>query len=250
MRSVFLALFLLLVAVPVAPSFADEAVTSEALDAAWAKRDEPAALKDLEAKVSTVLARRSEDPELIWRAARLREWQADGATDQNRKKLLGRESWTLAERALLKNPGSMQAHYYAALGIGQYSQAVGILSALGEGLEGKFNNHLDTAIKLDIHFESAGGLTAKGRYWYELPWPKRSLARSAETLQKALATSPQNLRAYVYLAETQLKDGKAAVAKATLAKAEQGSVSYDPPEGKRAKEMARTVAAEIAKELK
>jgi cytochrome c-type biogenesis protein CcmH/NrfG len=103
---------------------------------------------------------------------------------------------------------------------------------------------------MDSKFESAGGLVAKGRYWFELPWPKRSLAKSAETLQKAIALAPDNLRAYVYLAETQLRDGKAAAAKATLAKAEQGSVTYDPAEGKRAKEMAKRVAAEIAKELK
>jgi len=126
---------------------------------------------------------------------------------------------------------------------------VGILTALGEGLEGKYNERLDTAIKLDSQYDRGAPLLIKGRYHYELPWPKRDLSESAKLYEKAIAKFPGNLRAYLYLAETLLADDKAQKAKEAILKVKQGSIAYDPPEGHRVQERAKAVEAKIMKEL-
>lgn len=219
-------------------------------EAPWLQRDNPGAEDSLQSSTEAGLKAAPESFEVLWRAARVKQWLADGEKDKARKMQLGKDAWALGEKAIKANPNAVEGYYFAALGIGAYSQGAGILRALGEGLESKFNDRLDRAIKLDPAYRAAGALVAKGRYWFELPWPKRSIGRSIETLERAIAAHPENLRAYVYLAESQLKDGKAKLAEATLQKAVRGDVSYDPPEGRRAKLMAATVEPQIQKELK
>lgn len=242
-----LLLSLLAVLVPALALAQDD--TPAKLDALYAKRDDPAAQKELEQALQDAFKASPDDYGVLWRVARSRYWAADGLPNGDSKKKLGKEAWDLAERALKKNPKGTEASYYAAVSIGAYSQAVGILAALAEGLEGKFNDRLDYAIKVDGGYDHGGPLIAKGRYFFELPWPKRDLGKANQILQKVTEAHPEALRAYVYLAEAQLDDGKAALARETLAKAVSGAVSYDPAEGKRAKEMARKVQAD-KKELR
>jgi hypothetical protein len=125
----------------------------------------------------------------------------------------------------------------------------GILKALGEGLEGKFVENLDYSIKNNETFDRFGGHTAKGRYHWELPWPKRDLKKSKEELQKSIDKHPEHLRNYLFLAETLLKDGDAKAAKVQVDKVLNGDAAYDPPESRRVKGWAKDVAAQIDKEL-
>jgi tetratricopeptide (TPR) repeat protein len=246
MRLIFLAL-LLLVAVP---SHAAEPQVLAELDALFARRSDAAAFKELDAALKKAQEASPDDYELVWRVARSRQWEADGAKDERLKKAVGKQAWDYGERAVKLNPERVEGHYYAAAGIGAYSQAVGIMKALGEGLEGKFNERLDKAIQLDPGFEWGAPLLAKGRYYFELPWPKRDLAKSASLYEKALAKFPGNLRAHLFLAETLLKDGKAEKAREAIQKVKQGSTAYDPAEGRRVQELAKKVEAEIEEELK
>jgi hypothetical protein len=220
------------------------------LDALFDKRDDPAALQQFEAEMASALKANPDDYGVLWRAAQLKQWTADGATDRELKKRLGKEAWQLAESAIKKNAGSAEGHYLAAASIGAYSQAAGILNALAEGLEGKFNERLDAAIRLNPGLHHAGPLIVKGRYYFELPWPKRDLEKSAQWLQKAIEKDPAALRAYYYLAETQLKDGKAKQAKETIAKVINGSTAYDPAEARRVQGWAKKLQVEIDKEAK
>lgn len=240
-------MFLLLPAFAIA---ADAQQTAAQLDELFAQRHVPEQMKALEKATTEALKAHPEDYGVLWRAARLKYWQADGATKEQLKKRLGKEGWDLAEKAITKNAGAIEGHYYAAIAMGAYSQAVGILAALSEGLEGKFNERLDKAIALDPGFDNAGPLIAKGRYYYELPWPKRDLGKSAEFLQRAIKTQPAALRAYLYLAETQLKDGEEKKAQQTIEKVFAGGDTYDPAEARRVKQLARSVKAQIEEELK
>lgn len=200
--------------------------------------------------ISAALKAHPGDYEVLWRASRLRWWIADGATGERLKKQVGKESWNLAERAVQANPKGVEGHYYAACGIGVYSQAIGILKALGEGVEGKFNERLDKSIALDASFERGGPVIAKGRYFFELPWPKRDLEKATELLKKAQAKHPENIRAGLYLAETLLKDGEAQEAKAVIEKVMTADIAFDPAEGRRVKQWAKRVRAQIEEELK
>jgi hypothetical protein len=220
------------------------------VDELWKTRDDGASLKEADKLLSEGLKAAPNDYALLWRAARQRWWVADGASEEKLKKQLGKEGWNLAERALKAKPGGMEGHYYTALNIGAYSQAVGILKALSEGLEGKFVENLDAAIKADETFDRTGGRNAKGRYYWELPWPKRDLAKSYVEFDAVLKRNPEHLRAQLYKTESLLKDGKAAEAKVMVDKVLAGDCAYDPPECKRVRTWAKPVKEKIEEELK
>ena len=245
MRLILLAVCLLM-AVP-AHAAAPELLAS--LDALYARRAEAAALKELEDTLKKELQAAPEDYELLWRTAQMQVWQADGASDERLKKVLGRQAWDTCEKGVKLAPNRVECQHLAAAGIGVYSQAIGVLKALKEGLEGKFNERLDAAIKIDPHYERGAPLLTKGRYHYELPWPKRDLAESAKLYEKVIAKFPENLRAHYYLAETLLANDKAEKAREAILKVKQGSVAYDPPEGRRVQEWAKKVEAKITEEL-
>ncbi|MBI3184868.1 MAG: hypothetical protein HYZ28_22240 [Myxococcales bacterium] len=233
---------------PLAAFAEDAAELAAQIDQLHPRRDDPAAAKELEEAVSKALKAYPDDYGILWRAARARWWVADGAAERL-KKQLGKEAWLLGERAVKAKPDGAEGHYYAAIGIGAYSQAVGILKALSEGLEGKFLERLDKSIQMNPDLDAGGPLVVKGRYFFELPWPKRDLKKSRETLEMAVHQHPEGLRAYLFLAETLLADGQAKKAKEVIAEAT-GDVAYDPPEGRRVHALAKKVAAQIEEELK
>lgn len=220
------------------------------LDEAWKTRDTAESLKASDDAIREGLKAFPSDYEILWRAARIRWWVADGITEERLKKQTAKEGWNFAKRAVEAKQTGAEGKYYTAINIGAYSQAVGILKALGEGLEGQFVENLDYAIKNNERFDRSGGHTAKGRYWWELPWPKRDLAKSKAELQKSIDTNPEHLRNYYFLADTLLKDGDAKGAKVAIDKVLSGSDAYDPAEAKRVKAWARTLAAKIDDELK
>jgi hypothetical protein len=244
---------LILFALSLAVALPTSAATPEvlaSLDALFNRRNEASAVKELEEALKKELVATPDDYELIWRQARLLVWQADGATDGRMKKVYGKQAWDACERGVKLAPQRVECQYYGSGGIGTYSQGVGIMKALKDGLEGKFNERLDAAIKIDAFYDNGGPLLSKGRYHYELPWPKRDLKESAKLYEKVIAKFPGNLRAHYYLAETLLADDKAEQAKEAVVKVKQGSVAYDPPEGRRVQEWAKKVEADIEEELK
>lgn len=219
-----------------------------ALDTLWPVRGDSAKAEEALTQGTAALAATPTDAELLFRVARATLWVADGEENADRKQKLGREVWDLGEKLVKARPTWVGGHYYAAAGIGVYSQAVGILRALGEGLEGKFNERLDKAIELDSAFQHQMPLLAKGRYYFELPWPKRNLGKSASFYRRALAAEPGNLRGMAWLAETLWKDGDVAGARAQLARVQDGRLPDDAAEEARAKSIARKVASQMDKE--
>ncbi len=230
-------------AAPTAKDFADR------LDELWKTRDDAATAKASEQAIADGLKAFPDDYGVLWRAARYKWWVADGLKDDAKKKM-GKEGWGIAEKAVKKNPNGVEGRYFQGITIGAYSQGAGILTALGEGLEGKFNENIDLALKLDESFDRHGPLVSKGRYYWELPWPKRNLDKSRDLLKKVVAKRPEHLRAWLFLAETELKDGNAKEAKVAIDKVNSLPVDYDPPEGRRIKAMAKSVTEEIEKKLK
>ncbi|MFO0597639.1 MAG: hypothetical protein U0228_20200 [Myxococcaceae bacterium] len=228
----------------------DAAGIAAKLDELWKTRDNAESMKAIDELIRDGSTRFGTDYGVLWRAARYRWWIADGLTEEKTKRAKAKAGWDYADRAVKANPTGPEGKYYTALSIGAYSQAVGILTALGEGLEGKFVENLDYSIKNNESFDRYGGHTAKGRYHWELPWPKRDLKKSKEELQKSIDKNPEHLRNYYFLAATLLKDGDAKAAKEMNDKALNGDSSYDPPEARRVKEWAKTQGAEIDKALK
>jgi predicted Zn-dependent protease len=57
-----------------------------------------------------------------------------------------------------------------------------------------------------------------GRYWYQLPWPKRNIKKSISYLEEAVTCAPTTIRGYVYLAESYLEGGEKKLAQECLQK--------------------------------
>lgn len=211
---------------------------------------EQSSFQDIEKALDDAVKANPNDFEILWRAAYGKYWSADGSLDNKVKRDLAKEGWRLAEKAVALQPDRVEGHYAVAINIGMYSQSVGILRALGEGLEGKFLKHIDRAIALDASFDVAGPCVCKGRYFYELPWPFRSDEKARKMLESCIRLNSENLRARQYMVEVFVSEGKPVEAKKTADAALSASETYNPKEAQRVKERIRALLPKIEAKLK
>ena len=117
-----------------------------------------------------------------------------------------------ADKAVELNPNGVEGHYYNAMSIATYAFGKSIVKALLEGLGSKYQEHLDKAIEINKDFMDGYIYLAYGRYWYKLPWPKRSIKKSMSALRTALVYNSVNIITLDYLGDTYFKDGQIAEA--------------------------------------
>jgi tetratricopeptide (TPR) repeat protein len=230
------------VGAPVAPSA--EGGLAEALarvDAAWPRRDEPGGLEEGRAALDAARALAPGAYGVLWRQARHEAWRSEAPALTNQEKsALGKRAWELAEQAIAADPAGVEGYFYAVSGMGNYSLGIGILSALAQGIEGKFKDRLSRAERLDPDFQGGAIPTAWGRFYYKLPWPKHDAGKSRKALEAALAKNPDNVRASVYLGDLHEDEGRKDAARAawTAALAKPPG-QYDAPEERRWQAVAR-----------
>jgi cytochrome c-type biogenesis protein CcmH/NrfG len=227
----------------------DVASLITAADADYTARNEPGRLADARQKLARARELQPGDYQVLWRLARLDFWRSDDpALSKDEQSRLGKEAWQLGDEAAAKDPSHVEGHYFAAVGLGNYSLGIGVLKALTQGLEGKFKDRLAAAERIDPKYLDGGVFNAWGRFYYELPWPKYDARKSEQNLRRAVELNPADLRARVYLADLYRKEGNRAEAKklldAVLA-AKPGA--YDLPEELRCQQMARQRLPEIEK---
>jgi tetratricopeptide (TPR) repeat protein len=222
------------------------------IDATYARRDEPEALAQHRTRLADAEKLAPDEFEVLWRIARLHFWLADDPGLSNKEKSrLGKIGWEYGDRATAANPGRVEGWHFAAAGMGNYALGIGIISALRQGIEGKFKERLSRAEQIDPDFQSGAIQTAWGRFWYELPWPKFSERKSRRALEEALRKNPENVRAHVYVAELDRKVERLEDARAELEKAAAGRPGrYDAPEERRWQEVARRMLAERPEEAR
>lgn len=210
----------------------------ERFDELWHRRDEPGVEKQLEQIVQQQLAVEPRSFEANWRLASLYNWQAD-VKESDEKAALGRKAWEAGDRAVAANDGDVRGHYNAGVGIGLYSEGVGIITALSQGLEGKFRDRILASLRLDKDYLDGAPQVVWGRYFFKLPWPKRDVGQATKVLEEAVRTHPNNLRAKLYLADCfadgdRVEDGNK-LARQILA----APLGDDPPEARRLQKKAR-----------
>jgi hypothetical protein len=209
-------------------------------DELWARRDASDAQSELARLAKAELAKDPNSFEGNWRRASLLVWQADGVADGSElKAALGKLAWEAADKAIAAKPGDVRGHYFGGTGIGLYSEGVGILTALSQGLEGKFRDRLQTALKTDKDFLDGAPQVVWGRYFFKLPWPKRDVGESIKVLSAAVEQHPRNLRAKLYLADSLAEDGKGDTAKKIAQEILDANLQGDVPEQKRMKDLAK-----------
>jgi tetratricopeptide (TPR) repeat protein len=215
------------------------------VDDEWKRRDERGVIDQIRSQLEQAEKLAPDDHGVLWRLAQLYFWLSDDpSSNDEEKSRLGKRAWDYGDRAASVSPDRVEGWYFAALGIGNYSLGIGVLQALGQGLEGKFKERLGRAESIDPAYFSGGIFTAWGRFYYELPWPKYSARKSEQMLRRALRANPDNLRGRVFLAELYEKEGHPREARRLLQEAiARRPGSYDAPEERRAQKLARDLLA-------
>ncbi len=232
---------------PAAPATGELAALLARADAGYARRDQPAELEASLAALTQASQLAPNDAQVLWRLARHEVWLAeDPAIADAQKSEHGKRAWDLGERAIAADPAPVEPWFWAVSGMGNYSLGIGILSALSQGIEGKFRGRLLEAEKRDQHFQRGAIFVAWARFYFKLPWPKHDAGKSERMLRAALNLNPDNVRARVYLAELYADKRRFPPAlveyKAALAKP---PGQYDPPEERRWQEVARAGLARL-----
>ena len=107
-----------------APAAPDAAAFIAKLDETWKTRDNAESLKAQDEAIREGLKAFPANYDLLWRAARARWFTADGVTDEKQKRQVAKAGWDYAKRAVEAKPDGSEGHYYTAINIGAYSQAV------------------------------------------------------------------------------------------------------------------------------
>jgi tetratricopeptide (TPR) repeat protein len=220
---------------PAAPAVADWIAKFDEL---WKKRDQAAAIKDLHTILEQQLAKDPHSFEANWRLASVYNWEANG-TEGDKKAELGKLAWEVGDKAILAKPEDVRGHYQAGVGVGLYSEGIGILTALAQGIEGKFRDRMHAALRIDKDYLDGAPQVVWGRYFFKLPWPKRDVDQSIKVLEECLATHQDNWRGKIYLADSLADQGKTEEARRFAQDVLDGRNGTDPPEDRRLKEMAR-----------
>ena len=194
--------------------------------------------------VEDQLKKDSGDFEANCRLASVLNWDANSYPNGELKAGLGKRAWTVSDRAIQARPDDVRGQYNAAVGIGLYSEGVGILTALSQGLEGKFKSRIQAALRIDKGYLAGAPQVVWGRYFYKLPWPKRDVDESIKVLRQAVSEHPGNLRARLYLAESLQSDGKKEEVRKLVDEFAAAPIGADGPEDRKVKSEAAAFAAE------
>lgn len=233
MRALLLASLVSFAAAAEAPAW------TRRFDELWQKRDEKGVEKELGILLKEQLAKDPAGFEPNWRLAYLLTWQANGAQGGELKAALGKAAWEAGDKAVAARPDDVRGHYFSGTGVGLYSEGVGILTALSQGLEGKFRDRIQTALKLDKDYLDGSPQVVWGRYFFRLPWPKRDVGQSIRVLREAAKAHPDNWRAKLYLADALADDGHEDEGKTLAKEVLEAKGGKDPPEERRLKNDAR-----------
>ena len=155
--------------------------------------------------------------ELNWKASRSsREYakyskqrKVDGWEDICVK--YGKNGMEYAKKAINIEPDKIEGHFYYGLSVGTYSDGVGIITAVKDGLKDKTKKHLTRAYEINKNYNDATPVLALGRFWQILPlWyddPDRSLELFKEADKLMPEDSEYRPELHVYWGKLMLDQG-------------------------------------------
>lgn len=160
-----------------------------------------------------VISEEPENFEAHWKAARaIREYAEEhlrlGKPDYKEVcKEYGQKGMEYAEKAIEMNPDHPGGYLYYGINVGTYSEGVGIITALRQGLKDKTQNNLEKAYEIDKYFQMGAPILSIGRFWQVVPWPYNDTDKAEEYLREFQETEyfDEVVEGRIYLAEL-LKD--------------------------------------------
>ena len=150
--------------------------------------------------------------EAQWRLSRAYFWLADNTENKGKDKDLGWQGYAAGLQAIRLDPKRVEGHYWAGLGIGEYSKGLGIITALRKGIEGKFKGHLNRAMAIKRCYDHGGADRAYGNFFHLVPWPKRDRPRALKHFRWSLKCRKDVPRTHYYMAVVLAADDKKAEA--------------------------------------
>ncbi len=91
-----------------------------------------------------------------------------------------------------------------------------MVAAATEGIASTFEREAQRAYEISRDFDHGSPMLALGRFYFELPWPKRDLKKSRQYLEELKQRHPDVLLGHLYLAETEHALGDDAAARQEL----------------------------------
>jgi len=214
-------------------------------DRLWAQRGSSSQAQAAVEYLQTATADHPDSYGLHWRLARAAWWVADGTESSETDKSMGRLGWDAGARAVEIDGSSLEGHYWLMLSMGEYAKGISIVKALAQGIDGKFNEHLDIVLAADEDYDDGGALRAKGKYWSSLPRLMRKYDRSQAKLERADELVPNHPRNLFYLAELHHVLGDDDKAREYLDQSLACTGWPDGPERDRVMSWARALDAEV-----
>jgi len=123
----------------------------------------------------------------------------------------GKKGMEYAKKAIKIEPEKLEGHFYYGLSVGNYSDGVGIITAVKEGLKEKTKKHLTKAYEINKNYHDATTTLALGRYWQVLPlWyddPDKALELYKEANRLMPEDSKYRPELHVYMGKLMLDEG-------------------------------------------
>lgn len=172
------------------------------LDHLWAERADPNAVERAISVGARAIQEDPSDYDIAWRLARAYWRKGDLPKDKSQRREAYATARRYAETAAKLDPGRVEGHCYYALTTGDYGGTLSVISAIKEGIGSTFEQEMKRAYHIDRNFDHGAPMLALGRYYFELPWPKRDLNQSRRYLEELKQRHPDALLGRLYLAET------------------------------------------------
>lgn len=119
----------------------------------------------------------------------------------------GKMGMAYAQKAIQLEPNKVNGYFFYGLNVGIYSDGVGLITALREGLKDKTQKNLEKAYELDKDFKKGGPILAIGRFWQVVPFPYTDKDKAMKFYREFEHTKyfADSVEGHIYLAEL-LKD--------------------------------------------
>jgi tetratricopeptide (TPR) repeat protein len=160
----------------------------------------PGSIQESLSLYEQVLEERPHSFEANWKAARAARFVAETAKRRGVDNWegicsrFGKKGMEYASKAIELRPERVEGHFYYGLSVGNYADGVSIFTAIGQGLKGKTQTHLEKAVEIDKTYEQATPVLALGRFWEILPWPMRDRDKALDLYREAQDLIPEDSR--------------------------------------------------------